>query len=512
MEIDKIIVSNHAALLQKYGTVSLKKILDQIKKLIVADKKRNINSLLVFVDDKVSMKKAKGKIVTDVTDPEQYKNAIDSLFHFYTPDYIMLLGAQDIIPHCKFRIPIPDDDDRFVTSDAAYACEAPFSRNAGDFIAPSRVVGRLPDITGVKDPAYLIALIQNSINWKPLKAAQYKSYFSLSVKWWQKSSKESLKNIFQNSTKLKIAPTATGPYTKPELNAMMHFYNCHGGLRTAEFYGQPSEKSESFPVCMESSFLDGKLSYGNVTAAECCYGGLLYNPLKPTNIQIPIANSYLKNNAIAFVGSTTAAYGPPEGQGAADYITQYFLIAVLKGASTGRAFLEAQQRFVEKGDVKMDPMDLKTIIQFLLLGDPSLSPVEEMPKTTPGKTPIKTIMNKDVHEKNERKDRRKKLQEKSVYIGNTNDAPIKIESDPKGALKTDIQKVLKENNFSSDGKMSYGFKKKKNAKSKGPGTKQAYRYHVYSRMQQNEKINTVRLLVIQEVDNKIMEIKEYVRR
>lgn len=512
MEIDKIIISNRAALLQKYGVASLKKITDQLKKLIAADKKRNANSLLVFVDDKVAMKKAKGKIVTDATDPSQYKNAIDSLFRFYNPDYIMLLGSQDIIPHCKFRIPIPDDDDSFVPSDAPYACEAPFSRNAGDFIAPSRVVGRLPDITGVKDPAYLIALIQNSINWKPLKAAKYKSYFSLSVKWWQKSTKESLKNIFQDNSKLKITPTTKGPYSKPALNAMMHFYNCHGGLRTPEFYGQPSEIAQSFPVCMESSFLDGKITYGNVTAAECCYGALLYNPLKPTKIQIPIANAYLQNNAIAFVGSTTAAYGPPEGQGAADYITQYFLIAVLKGASTGRAFLEAQQRFVEKGDVKMDPMDLKTIIQFLLLGDPSLSPVEDTPKTTPGKTPIKTIMNKIVHEKNERKDRRKKLQEKSVYIGNTSDAPIKIESVPKGALKTDIQKVLKENNFSSDGKMTYGFKKKKNAKSKGPGAKQEYRYHVYSRMQQKEKIKTVRLLVIQEVDNQIMEIKEYVRR
>jgi hypothetical protein len=104
------------------------------------------------------------------------------LFNYYKPDYIMLLGATDIIPHCRFRIPIPDDDDTFVPSDVPYACEAPFSRNAGDFIAPGRVLGRLPDITGVNDPTYLIALIQNSINWKPLKSSVYKNYFSLSVK------------------------------------------------------------------------------------------------------------------------------------------------------------------------------------------------------------------------------------------------------------------------------------------------------------------------------------------
>jgi hypothetical protein len=513
MSIDKLIITNRSALLHKYGTAGLKKITDKIKQLIAADKQRSVNSLLVFADDVAAMKKAKSKAVTDVTNAEQYKVAIDSLFNFYTPDYLMLLGAQDVIPHCRFRIPIPDDDDTFVPSDVPYACTAPFSRNAGDFIAPARVLGRLPDITGATDPAYLVALIQNSINWKPLKAQAYKNYFSLSVKWWQKSTKISLNNIFQNNSKLKMAPPAKGPYSKQQLGAMRHFYNCHGGLRTPEFYGQPGETSSSFPVCMESSLLNGKITYGTVAAAECCYGALLYNPLRPTKIQNPIANAYLQNNAIAFVGSTTAAYGPAEGQGAADYITQYFLIAVLKGASSGRAFLEAQQRFVEKGDVKMDPVDLKTIIQFLLLGDPSLSPVEETAKTTPGKTAVRDIMNKDAHDIKERKDRRMKLAQKSVFISSVSDAPVKMDASPKGALKADVDKVLKDYKFSGETKMSYGFKKKKSStRSKGPGQQQDYRYHVYSRKQKGGQLSTVNMLVIQEVNNKIMEIKEYVRR
>jgi hypothetical protein len=52
----------------------------------------------------------------------------------------------------------------------------------------------------------------------------------------------------------------------------------------------------------------------------------------------------LKNKALAFVGSSTIAYGPADGQGLADLITQDFIKGVLNGASTGRAFLEAQQR------------------------------------------------------------------------------------------------------------------------------------------------------------------------
>ena len=513
MDIDKIIVTNRLALQNKYGSAGFKNIHAAIKQLIAADKKRNLTSLLVFADDASMMKRAKGKPVKDSTDPEQFKNAIDSLFNHYKPDYTMLLGATDIIPHCRFRIPIPDDDDTFIPSDVPYACEAPFSRNAGDFIAPGRVLGRLPDITGVNDPTYLIALVQNSINWKPLKSSAYKNYFSLSVKWWKKSTQISLTNIFQDNKKLELAPPTEGPFTKTDLSPMMHFFNCHGGLRTSEFYGQPNENSNSFPVCMESTMLDKKISYGTVTAAECCYGGLLYNPNRPNKIHLPISNSYLKNNAIAFVGSTTAAYGPSDSQGGADYITQYFLIAIQKGgASTGRSFLEAQQRFIEKGDVKMDPTDLKTIIQFLLLGDPSITPIEDSPKTTPGKTPVKSIMNKDAHETKERKERRLKLAEKSVYINSTSDAPVKIEAPVRGTLKKDITKALRIYKFKDKKKISYGFKKGKRGNAKNIPVDRNYRYHVYSDLKKGEVINTLRLLVIQEVNNKVMEVKEYVRR
>jgi len=513
MNIDKIIVTNRSALQKKYGAAGFKRIQSAVKQLIAADKKRNLISLLVFADVSSVMKKAKGKAVKDVTNPEQFKNAIDSLFRHYKPDYIMLLGATDVIPHCRFSIPIPDDDDPFVPSDVPYACEAPFSRNAGDFIAPGRVLGRLPDINGDNDPTYLITLIQNSINWKPLNASAYKNYFSLSVKWWKKSTQISLTNIFQDNKKMELAPPTDGPYSKKDLSPMMHFFNCHGALRKPEFYGQPNEDSDDFPVCLKSSMLDKKISYGTVAAAECCYGALLYNPNNSNEIHLPISNTYLKNNAIAFVGSTTAAYGPSDSQGGADYITQYFLIGIQKGgASTGRAFLEAQQRFVEKGDVKMDPTDLKTIIQFLLLGDPSITPIEHSPKTTPGKTPVKSIMNKEAHDTKERKERRLKLAEKSIYIDSTSDAPVKMEAPVRGAVKTDIKKALRTYKFKDGKKISYGFKKRKKSSVKNIPVDRNYRYHVYSDLKTGGVIDTLRLLVIQEVNNKVMEVKEYVRR
>jgi hypothetical protein len=60
--------------------------------------------------------------------------------------------------------------------------------------------------------------------------------------------------------------------------------------------------------------------------------------------------------------------------------------------------------------------------------------------------------------------------------------------------------------------MTYGFKKRKRSKTKKIPVDQNYRYHVYSNLKKGEIIDTLRLLVIQEVNNKVMEVKEYVRR
>ena len=89
----------------------------------------------------------------------------------------------------------------------------------------------------------------------------------------------------------------------------------------------------------------------------------------------PICQSYLAQGAYGFLGSTTIAYGPARGNGAADLITQYFLIEVHKGASIGRAMLDARLEYVRQS-AEMDPIDLKTLAQFCLYGDPSVHPVE----------------------------------------------------------------------------------------------------------------------------------------
>jgi hypothetical protein len=128
---------------------------------------------------------------------------------------------------------------------------------------------------------------------------------------------------------------------------------------------------------MNTKDLTGKISKGTVVAAECCYGAQLINATNSGGgTQLSISNNYLLNGALGFLGSSTIAYGPVDSNDQADLVCAYFFSSVLKGASTGRSLLEARQQYLSRSGPHLDPVALKTISQFYLLGDPSLQPVE----------------------------------------------------------------------------------------------------------------------------------------
>jgi hypothetical protein len=118
---------------------------------------------------------------------------------------------------------------------------------------------------------------------------------------------------------------------------------------------------------------------------------------------LPICQRYLAQGAYGYFGSSTIAYGPAVGNGAADLITQYFLLAIFEGASLGRAALLARQRFVQQ-TAELDPIDLKTLGQFNLLGDPSIHPARIASATS-----VPKGVDTDQSRRQERRERRSKL-------------------------------------------------------------------------------------------------------
>ncbi len=278
--------------------------------------------------------------VTVDADEGQNKAAIDALCGKLNPDYVVLLGATDVIPHQTLNNPCVDDDST-VPSDLPYACEARYSADPSTFLAPTRVVSRLPDVTGATDCNDLLFVIYFATIAAASPAKQYLSNLSATADVWQLSSDLSAAAIFgAGQTALPVPPN--GP-TWPQIgSAYSHFFNCHGAPGDACFYGQ---NADTYPVALDANWVDGRLAVGVILAAECCYGAQLYNP-SALNIHKPMCNTYLSSGCYGYFGSSTIAYGPATSNGQADLICQYFLEECLAGQSIGTAGLRARARFI----------------------------------------------------------------------------------------------------------------------------------------------------------------------
>jgi hypothetical protein len=149
----------------------------------------------------------------------------------------------------------------------------------------------------------------------------------------------------------------------------VHFVNCHGAEFDPRWYGEATPGQRTLPPAIEAAALPGLIGQGTVVGTECCYGAALWPPAAAGG-QAGVALTYLLQGAGGVFGATTTSYGPAASNEYADVLCRLFCDEVLSGASIGRAALSARQRFVQ-GQSFLDPTDLKTLAQFVLLGDPS---------------------------------------------------------------------------------------------------------------------------------------------
>ena len=398
LKVVKAIAYNREALLAKYGASGLDRLDGAISKLLAADSKRGLADVLVDLSDRAQMNQYGTDAVRQPGSERQNKKVIDAVHKSLRPAYLLLLGGPDSIPHLTLINPASadamggsGDEDPTVPSDLPYACDTAYSHNISDFRAPTRVVGRLPDCTGSSDAALFTDLIEKAA--RALPQALSPGYFALSAAVWTGSSTLSCNALFHNSAALQLAPPKGPNWPPDQLAPTCHFINCHGADADWQFYGQPKSGAQSYPVALDATRLPGNIKLGTVAAAECCYGAQLFDVMLSGG-QKGIALTYLQEGACGFWGSTNIAYGPAQTTNWADLMCQYFLSSVLHGASLGRAAAEARQNYIRQCGTDLSPYDLKTLAQFILLGDPSLTPF----KLAPGLASSKSILTGTAYE------------------------------------------------------------------------------------------------------------------
>ena len=487
----KIIATIKSNLMAKYKLQfdALEKLFTQ---LINSDEKKGMSTQLIYLDDKMN-----------AVSPEACKAAIDELYAAHSPDYLLIFGAQDVVPFQLLDNPLftPEtDDDEFIPSDLPYACDSAYSTDCNAFTNPTRVIGRLPDLPQTGDLGYVKILINNSIKSKPVSSKYPIDYFAVTASVWEKSTEQSINNIYGNIKTLLSSPPAKGKYTADQLRPAFHFYNCHGALNDTNYYGQ---KGSSYPVSLSTTDINYKVTYGTVVAAECCFGAQL---LDKKEYGLSIASNYLLNNALSFMGSSTIAYGPADGQGLADLICQYYMINVSNGASTGRALLEARQRFLTESAPDLDPYELKTIAQFYILGDPSI----QLIRTIPTKSTFNTIEN-----------RRLNLASKGTTLGQSISKTVKVNDHPASGTSSELSSILQKEDFKNtgletvfevEGLKGDFFPKKLNMMGVTPEDSKV-RFRVFQKeVYIKAPVRNIKTLVIKEINNQVLGWKTYVSR
>jgi tetratricopeptide (TPR) repeat protein len=394
-----VILTSRARLEAKYGADGFAQISQLLKRLEdeVAARRPELAPGIVYVDDAACLSQFHLEPV-DPQHPWAVKGLLadlDTLVRSETHDKselgsLLIVGGDDIIAH--HRLPNPaEDSDSEVLSDNPYA-----ARDENYFVA-DRAVGRLPD--GAGDLKTLCRSLETAIAahqapalatkpwWQVLfellfkriasvKAAKQTGVFGYSASVWRRASATVFEALGGNIQSLRICPPTTYADFQPlEFASPTYaYFNLHGVPDGPDWYGQrdPSMVADyaPFPVALRPQNLNGAAP--RAVFSEACYGA----SASGHSADDSIAMRFLAGGAQAVVASTCIAYGgvgtPLVG---ADLLGRLFWQEVTAGTATGEALRRAKlalARIMQQGQGALDGEDQKTLISFVLYGDPTV--------------------------------------------------------------------------------------------------------------------------------------------
>jgi hypothetical protein len=150
------------------------------------------------------------------------------------------------------------------------------------------------------------------------------------------------------------------------------YFNVHGSNASPNWYGQDGDE---YPIAMQP---DNIRDASGIIASEACYGAFIINKTHENAICLRFLN---ERQVIGFCGSTTIAYGPPSPPSSeADLLVKYFFARANEGLALGECLKNAKIDFareVLKKNGFLDDDDQKTLLQFVLYGDPLVRIAEE---------------------------------------------------------------------------------------------------------------------------------------
>lgn len=353
-----LIISNQSKLKEKYGDVNFNSIKDNVVQLknSIQDNE-NINAKLVFVDNQESTSEVNLNPI-DENNPKKIQGLLKK-FSEENNDFedLLIVGGDSIIPFHR----IPSTADKF---DPIIYSDAPYGSADDDYLLPEWAAARIPDGKS-NDHNFLVNQIKAAINAHQSGSSELGST-GCSAKVWRMASERIYENI-QATDNLKQAPP-TIVAREDITNYHYHYFNLHGSDKTPKWYGDDGNHQ---PVAINTQIVSGATVTNAIVLSEACYGAYVIDK----NPDDSMALKYLQGGAKCVVGSTAVAYGSNNRRlFAADMIADKFFRKVDSGKRFGKAFWETKLEYYADnyGDYRDDEIDEKTLIEFVLYGDPTL--------------------------------------------------------------------------------------------------------------------------------------------
>jgi hypothetical protein len=212
--------------------------------------------------------------------------------------------------------------------------------------------------------------------WSAEQTPKNENGLGYSASIWRRASRAVFQVIGDNR-RLRTSP----PFAYEEFGIAerlrFSYFNLHGIEDGANWYGQPDALFPAdyplFPVALRPQDLSAEEHANSVVFTEACYGANILG--KDTDNSIALR--FLASRVQALIGSTKISYGsiaPPLV--GADLVSKHFWEGVQAGLTVGEALKYAKIHLAEgmqKRQGYLDGEDQKTLVSFVLYGDPALS-------------------------------------------------------------------------------------------------------------------------------------------
>ena len=325
---------------------------------------------------------------------------------------VLIVGGPEVVPFHHLPNPVDDADD-YVPSDNPYA-----TRDENYFI-PEWPIGRLPGGAG-KDPGALVNLLKslterhfviakhrlpgsrpwwiNWLNWllrrgsMPTPSNHKRPSFGYTAEVWRRASQMVFRPIGEANA-LRVSPPlcASGQSAVPLPAGRLAYFNLHGLVDAVEWFGQSeaatspgngsgidSQDIRDYPVAIRPQDIVNSGRAPEVVFSEACYGA----HISGKKIEEALTLKFLQAGSQAVVGSTCTAYGSINTPlTAADFLGHEFWNALKQGSPAGEALRRAKvslAREMHRRQGYLDGEDQKTLISFVLYGDPLAQPLGQV--------------------------------------------------------------------------------------------------------------------------------------